>query len=92
MDVVSWAREELVDWIVPCCFFHSTDFAIPYGEWVERIGSVNPAVRIIPGADQNVNGVMGRAHAMTAEHYSGWAHQHERDWMAERDAMREVEQ
>ena len=29
---------------------------------------------------------------VASEHYSGWAHQHERDWMAERDAMREVEQ
>jgi len=54
MDAVQWARDELVDLIVPCPFWTSSDFDIPVELWRERLG---PAVRrtaILPGFEYNV--------------------------------------
>ena len=52
MDVVAWAKEGLVDWVVPCNFFSSADFELPLGEWKRLLAGSN--VRVIPGTDTGV--------------------------------------
>ena len=51
MDGVTWAKEGLVDWLVPCPFWSSMDFDIPVELWKERIGEAK--VIITPGAEFN---------------------------------------
>jgi hypothetical protein len=51
MDGVTWAKEGLVDWLVPCPFWSSTDFDIPVELWKQRLGDAK--VRVTPGAEFN---------------------------------------
>ena len=51
MDGVTWAKEGLVDWLVPCPFWTSTDFDIPVELWTERLGKAD--VRVTPGIEHN---------------------------------------
>jgi len=53
MDGVTWAKEGLVDWLVPCPFWTSTDFDIPVELWRERLGEAATKVRITPGIEYN---------------------------------------
>lgn len=72
MDAVSWAKEGLVDVIVPCNFFNSSDFNIPYRLWVER--TAGTGVRIIPGTDGAYSmGSKNKMSPMEMPTYYGWA-------------------
>ena len=53
MDGVAWAREGLVDWLVPCPFWTSSDFDIPLELWRERLGAAGATVRLTPGIEHN---------------------------------------
>ncbi len=53
MDGVLWAKEGLVDLIVPCPFWTTSDFDIPVELWRERLGSANECVTIAPGVEYN---------------------------------------
>ena len=53
-DTVGWAKEGLVDWVVPCNFFASADFELPLAEWKRLLAEANPKVRVIPGTDTGV--------------------------------------
>ncbi len=53
MDAVRWAEERLVDLIVPCPFWSSSDFDIPVELWHERLGQVSQRVTIAPGIEHN---------------------------------------
>lgn len=53
MDAVLWAKEGLVDLIVPCPFWTSSDFDIPVELWHERLGDAARQVVIAPGLEFN---------------------------------------
>ena len=53
MDAVQWAREGLVDLIVPCPFWASSDFDIPVELWRERLGTAADRVTVAPGLEYN---------------------------------------
>ena len=71
MDVAAWAKEGLVDLVVPHSFFQ-TDSGIAVAEWKNRIAAANPKVRVVPGIDSVVP-VGGRDVPMTIEMYRGVA-------------------
>lgn len=51
MDGVRWAREGLVDLLVPTPFWASTDFDVPIELWRERIGYGAAGIRLMAGAE-----------------------------------------
>lgn len=53
MDAVRWAGEHLVDLIVPCPFWSSSDFDIPVELWFERLGAAAERVTVAPGIEHN---------------------------------------
>ncbi len=53
MDAVLWATEGLVDLVVPCPFWTTSDFDIPVELWHERLGSAAERVTIAPGVEYN---------------------------------------
>jgi hypothetical protein len=61
MDAVLWAREGLVDMIVPCPFWTSSDFDIPIELWRERLGEAADRVTLAPGIEHNARPWPGAA-------------------------------
>ena len=53
MDAIKWAQEGLVDMIVPCPFWSSSDFDIPVELWRERLGEKQDLVTVAPGLEYN---------------------------------------
>lgn len=53
MDAIQWARDGLVDLIVPCPFWTSSDFDIPVELWRERLAGVARRVSVAPGVEFN---------------------------------------
>ncbi len=51
MDGVAWAREGLVDMLVPTPFWATTDFDIPIELWRKEIGRAAKRVVLAPGAE-----------------------------------------
>ncbi len=51
MDGVAWAREGLVDMLVPTPFWATTDFDIPIELWRKEIGRAAKKVVLAPGAE-----------------------------------------
>ena len=74
-DSIQWAKERLIDWIVPCNFLATADFLLPYAEWVRRIRAVNQDVMIVPGLDHAAvkEGGRGVMQPLTAAEYRGFA-------------------
>jgi hypothetical protein len=61
MDAILWAREGLVDVIVPCPFWTSSDFDIPVELWYERLGEAADRVTVAPGIEHNARPWPGAA-------------------------------
>lgn len=59
MDGVRWAKEGLVDMLVPCPFWTSSDFDIPVEMWREQLGAAAESVVIAPGLEYNTRGFPG---------------------------------
>jgi hypothetical protein len=59
MDGLTWAREGLIDMLVPTPFWTSSDFDIPVELWRERLGDAVEKVVIAPGLEHNVRGFPG---------------------------------
>ncbi|MEN6577930.1 MAG: hypothetical protein ABFD90_16430 [Phycisphaerales bacterium] len=53
MDGEQWAKEGLVDLLVPCPFWSSSDFDIPVELWKERLGLAGAKVAVAPGLEYN---------------------------------------
>ncbi len=53
MDGVQWAREGLVEMLVPCPFWTTSDFDIPVELWRERLGEAATRVTVAPGLEFN---------------------------------------
>ena len=51
MDGVTWAREGLVDMLVPTPFYHTSDFDIPIELWRQRIGQAAAKVVLAAGLE-----------------------------------------
>lgn len=61
MDAVGWARQRLVDLVVPCPFWASSDFDIPVELWRERLGPAAERVTVAPGIEHNARPWPGAA-------------------------------
>ncbi len=61
MDGVRWAKEGLVDMLVPCPFWTSSDFDIPVELWREQLGDAAEKIVIAPGLEYNSRGWPGGA-------------------------------
>ncbi len=53
MEAILWASQGLVDLIVPCPFFMSSDFDIPVELWHERLADAPGRVTVAPGLEHN---------------------------------------
>ncbi len=53
MDAVDWARNDLIDLVVACPFWTSSDFDIPVELWHERLGDATARVAVLPGLEHN---------------------------------------
>ncbi len=53
MDAVLWANEGLLDMIVPCPFWTSSDFDIPVELWLDQLGKAAERVTVAPGIEHN---------------------------------------
>ncbi len=54
MDAMEWARLGLVDLIVPCPFYFSSDFDIPIEVWREGLKAAPHRVSVVPGLESSV--------------------------------------
>jgi hypothetical protein len=63
MDAVRWADQGLVDLVVPCPFWTSSDFDIPVELWRERLGRAADRVAVAPGVEYNARPWPGGAAA-----------------------------
>jgi len=66
-----WTKEGLVDWLIPCNFFATVDFELPYARWVGEVKRLNPSVTVIPGLDCGVT-LKGKRRLLTADEYCAW--------------------
>ncbi len=74
MDGVRWAKEGLVDMLVPTPFWTSSDFDIPIELWRERIGPAADRVVLAAGLEHNVRAHPGgKAIANDLESTRGFA-------------------
>ena len=73
MDVLAWAKERLVDVILPANDFRNYDLALPYAQWLHDVHAVNPDVRIVPRVDTGVRPVVGGPRIyMIRAHFAAW--------------------
>lgn len=72
-DAIAWAREGNVDLIVPCNFFESVDFELPFSDWKAKVLAVNPHVDVVPGIDAGVVIGKEKRRYLTKAEYCGWA-------------------
>ena len=79
-DVFGWARERLVDVVVPCNAGDGADFVFPYDEWRTRMDAANPDVLVVPGLDEFAFYDWERSRLSPAD-YAGFA-----DWVRSRGA------
>ncbi len=61
MDGVRWVKEGLVDLLVPCPFWTTTDFDIPVELWRERLGAAADTIVLAPGIEHNSRAYPGGA-------------------------------
>ena len=83
MDAVTWAQEGLVDLIVACPFYFSTDFDIPFELWHERLKDAPGKVVVIGGVESTarpwisgtpVGNTMETLHGFAASSYHRGSH------------------
>ena len=49
LDAETWAKEGLVDLVVPCNFYDTADFAWDARAWIDRLRAANAKVTVVPG-------------------------------------------
>ena len=78
-DAVLWAKEKLVDWIVPANFFMSVDFDLPVDRWLKLVAEAGASARVVPCLDTGVvtcdpkTGRRSPRRMLTLAEYCGWA-------------------
>ncbi|MEJ6731193.1 MAG: hypothetical protein QNK90_03815 [Opitutaceae bacterium] len=74
MPGAAWAREGLIDWLVPTPFWTTTDFDIPVQLWRARLGAAADHVVLAPGIEYNMRAwPKGQNVPNTLETTRGWA-------------------
>jgi hypothetical protein len=74
MPGVRWAQEGLIDMLVPCPFWTTSDFDIPLKLWRERLGPAAAQVVLAPGIEYNMRAwPEGKNVPNTLETVRGWA-------------------
>lgn len=73
LDPEAWAREGMVDEVVPCNMWAASNFDLRIDEWRGRLTAANRSVRVTPGTDFSVNGESGTQNLMDYAAYCGWA-------------------
>ena len=73
LDPEAWAREGLVDEVVPCNMWAASNFDLRIDAWRDRIAAANRSVRVTPGTDFSANGESGTQNLMDYAAYCGWA-------------------
>ena len=71
-DFETWARKGWIDWLVPCNFWWSVDFNLPYAEWARLVQNANSEVLVIPGLDGGA-AVNGKRHILSLGEYAVFA-------------------
>ena len=59
LDAVAWAREGIVDLIVPTPFWSSSDFDIPVELWRKQLGDATARTVLLPGLEHNARAWIG---------------------------------
>ena len=73
MDVFAWAREGLVDLVVPCNFYHASNYCLPYSDWRERITAAGGGkVAVVPGCDVCVGCCPEQSKTSDLAQFAGW--------------------
>jgi hypothetical protein len=54
MDGVRWAKEGLIDMLVPCPFWTTSDFDIPVEKWRDQMGDAAKGIVLAPGLEFNI--------------------------------------
>jgi hypothetical protein len=74
MDAVTWAREGLVDLLIPAPFWTTSDFDIPVELWKQRLGDEGASVLMAPGLEYHTRPWPGgKAKANDLPHVYGFA-------------------
>ena len=85
MDGVTWAKEGLVDVLVPSPFWFSGDFDIPLELWRERIGDAAKNIVLLPGHEVLVGAYSGAKQELNdLASVCGWANA---SWARGADAL-----
>jgi hypothetical protein len=59
MDGIAWAKEGLIDILVPTPFWATADYDIPVELWRERLGDADASVVVVPGQEVLVRAYPG---------------------------------
>jgi len=59
MDGITWAKEGLIDLLVPTPFWATADFDIPVERWREQLGDADSKVTVAPGTEVLLRGSPG---------------------------------
>lgn len=54
MDAVAWGKEGLIDLLIPCPFWTTSDFDIPIEVWKEALNNANAKTALAPGLEFNI--------------------------------------
>ncbi|MBR2586509.1 MAG: family 10 glycosylhydrolase [Thermoguttaceae bacterium] len=72
MDAVDWAKKDLVDLVIPCPFWTTTDFDIPLEQWNQALAGTN--VSLAAAAEVRVEAYPGaEAISCTVDQLRGFA-------------------
>ena len=71
-DFMTWAKDGLVDVVVPCNFYHAANYALPYKEWKRQIEAAAPSVKIYPGVDICVGCMPRQSRSTNLARFAGW--------------------
>ena len=73
LDVAKWCASGWIDWVVPCNFYQSVDFDLPFAEWMKVVAGAARPVTLVPGLDNGIL-VNGKRRALTFGEYAAFAH------------------
>ena len=95
MDAVDWAKKDLVDLVIPCPFWTTTDFDIPLEVWNQALDGTNVSlaaaaeVRVVayPGAEARLCTIDQLRGFAAAEKFRGTSNIYLFNWMDRDNAL-----
>ena len=74
MDVAAWAKEGLVDLVIPHNYRYEPDFDLPLERWTALLKDANPSVKVLPGCDSSIKiEHVAPDRKMNLDEFCGWA-------------------